>query len=373
MSSQDPSIEAAFPPSPPPAPSAPPPVTRHAPEFSGKAGEFFSIWIVNVVLTVLTLGIYSAWAKVRSHRYFYGNTRLAGSPFDYLAPPLKILKGRLVAYAFMIALGLSAKFQIFYLLIPLYLILLVCFPLLIFLGLRFRARYSAWRGLRFRFDGTIGDAYINFMLLPIVSVFTLNFLSPWVHMQQQSYMIKGHRFGGKTFDFEGDVGKYYIPFFIALGMGMAMGIVFFVVIFAVSMTVAASHGGGRVDPDSMMMVMLPVIIPVYAGFFAIPIFLRARYTNLMWQNARLGPHRFESTIRARDMIWLYFSNALAIVCTLGLAVPWAMVRMAKYRFAHFCLLAHGSVDDFIAEAGNEQGAAGAELAAALDMDVDISL
>jgi uncharacterized membrane protein YjgN (DUF898 family) len=351
--------------------SSPLPPTRHVPEFNGKAGEFFGIWIVNVLLTVVTLGIYSAWAKVRTHRYFYSNTRLAGSSFEYLAPPLKILKGRLIAYAFMIAFGLSAKFQIFYLLIPLYLLILVCFPGLIFLGLRFRARYSAWRGIRFRFDGTLGDAYMNFMLLPIVSVFTLNMLSPWVHMQQQSYMIKGHRFGGKTFGFEGDVGKYYIPFFIALGLGMALGIVFFMSMLAVTAVIGGT--GGKADPDAIMPVMIPLIVLLYAGFFTIPIFLRARYTNLMWQNARLGAHRFESTIRARDMIWIYFSNAIAIVCTLGLAVPWAMVRMAKYRFAHFGLLASGSIDDFIVEAAGEQGAAGAELASALDMDVDVSL
>ena len=30
--------------------------------FTGKASEYFGIWIVNVLLTILTLGIYSAWA-----------------------------------------------------------------------------------------------------------------------------------------------------------------------------------------------------------------------------------------------------------------------------------------------------------------------
>ncbi len=31
--------------------------------FSGRGSEFFGIWIVNVLLSILTLGIYSAWAK----------------------------------------------------------------------------------------------------------------------------------------------------------------------------------------------------------------------------------------------------------------------------------------------------------------------
>jgi hypothetical protein len=61
-------------------------------EFRGKAGEYFRIWIVNVVLSILTLGIFSAWAKVRARRYFYGNTYLNGSSFDYHADPVKNFK-----------------------------------------------------------------------------------------------------------------------------------------------------------------------------------------------------------------------------------------------------------------------------------------
>jgi hypothetical protein len=45
-------------------------------QFTGRAGEFFKIWIVNVLLTIVTLGIYSAWAKVRTTGYFYSHTRL---------------------------------------------------------------------------------------------------------------------------------------------------------------------------------------------------------------------------------------------------------------------------------------------------------
>lgn len=67
--------------------------------FTGSGGEYFRIWITNLLLTILTLGIYSAWAKVRRNRYFYGNTRLAEAAFDYHATPQTILKGRLLAVA----------------------------------------------------------------------------------------------------------------------------------------------------------------------------------------------------------------------------------------------------------------------------------
>src|SRR6266853_342313 len=75
------------------------PVKRHPVEFTADAGEYFRIWIVNLALTIFTLGIYSAWAKVRKRRNFYGHTRGDGESFEYRANPIAILTGRLIAVA----------------------------------------------------------------------------------------------------------------------------------------------------------------------------------------------------------------------------------------------------------------------------------
>jgi len=77
---------------------------RYPVSFTGNGNEFFTIWIVNILLTVVTLYIYSAWAKVRTKRYFYGNTVVDGSSLEYHAKPLQILVGRLVA---VVLLGLT--------------------------------------------------------------------------------------------------------------------------------------------------------------------------------------------------------------------------------------------------------------------------
>ena len=74
--------------------------------FTGQAGEYFRIWIVNVCLSILTLGIYSAWAKVGRKKYFYGNTLLDDAAFEYLADPKAILKGRLIVVAAFVVVGL---------------------------------------------------------------------------------------------------------------------------------------------------------------------------------------------------------------------------------------------------------------------------
>jgi len=352
------------------ADSTPPTITRHTPEFHGRAGEFFSIWIVNLVLTVLTLGIYSAWAKVRTHRYLYANTRLAGASFEYLADPITILKGRLIAYAVVLALAVSAKFQIFWIFIPLYLVLLALFPLIIYLGIRFRARYSAWRGIRFRFDGTAGSAYFVYMLLPILSVFTLYLLIPYVVREQQNYMIKHHGFGGRRFGFHGVTGEYFPPFLIAIGLGIVL---IFVFSSLVGVAIVASGAAGQSQGAGMPMAMLGAMAVLYAGMIALTVYVRIRFLNLMWNNTRLGDHRFESKLQVRQMLWLYLSNGVVILVTLGLGTPWAMIRMTRYRLSCLTLVASGSLDDFVASANETQSAAGAEIASALDLDLDIAL
>ena len=71
--------------------------------FKGNAKEWFGIWIVNLLLSIVTIGIYSAWAKVRTQKYFYGNTFVDGRNFDYHATGGQILKGRLIVIAAIVA------------------------------------------------------------------------------------------------------------------------------------------------------------------------------------------------------------------------------------------------------------------------------
>ena len=86
-----------------PATATPTGPQRETPlEFTGNGREYFGIWIVNILLTIVTLGIYSAWATVRNNQYFYGNTKLDGASFQYLASPITILKGRLIALAVLV-------------------------------------------------------------------------------------------------------------------------------------------------------------------------------------------------------------------------------------------------------------------------------
>ena len=350
------------------APMPAPQMVSHRPEFSGRTGEYFGIWFVNLLLSIVTLGIYSAWAKVRTERYFYANTRVAGSSFEYLADPIAILKGRLIAYAVVIALALSSKFAI-WLYFALILALFALMPLIIVLSLRFRARNSAWRGLSFRFVREGGAAYGPFMGWPILQALTGTVLYPIMKLRQHDFVAAGHWFGRKRFSFVGETSPYFVPWAIAMGCGVGL----FVMLFAAMFGAIAATGDGQQPGAGASTAIAAGMLVFYLGFFAIAAFMRVRYANLLWNNTRLGGHRFESSLRARDMLWIYASNLVAIVCTLGLAVPWAMVRLARYRAEHFSVITHGSIEDFVADAEGEHGAAGAELLDALDVGADFGV
>lgn len=114
---------------------------RHEFSFSGKASEYFGIWIVNLLLSIVTVGIYTAWAKVRRLRYFYGNTWLDGHNFEYHAKPKQILIGWIIVVVVLAGFNLLAEFfptYAAYALIPYFLIL----PWLINKALSFNARES---------------------------------------------------------------------------------------------------------------------------------------------------------------------------------------------------------------------------------------
>jgi uncharacterized membrane protein YjgN (DUF898 family) len=137
--------------------------------FTGTGTEYFRIWVVHALLTVLSLGVYSAWAKVRKARWFAQHTRLLGDPFDYHGQPRKILLGRLVAIALVIAYSQSFRWSTTAGLVVVG-VLLVLGPALYGTAQRFRMLNTSWRGVRFGFDASPQAVYA--VGIPLVLVWT---------------------------------------------------------------------------------------------------------------------------------------------------------------------------------------------------------
>src|ERR1700690_4290442 len=154
--------------------------------FTGTGSGYFGIWIVNLLLIILTLGIYSAWAKVRRLQYFYRHTELAGSSFDFHGSPNRILFGRILALLLLFLYNLSVRLHSVWTLVVI-LALLAIMPWLLRISFRFRLYNASWRGTRFHFRGSLPSAYRVFLLNGFLTVITLYVLAPFMHQRLKAY------------------------------------------------------------------------------------------------------------------------------------------------------------------------------------------
>jgi uncharacterized membrane protein YjgN (DUF898 family) len=361
-------MEDAIAPAAPPA-SLPPPVppraeaaatTEHPFEFHGDAREYFRIWIVNLALTILTLGIFSAWAKVRSERYFYGNTRLAGVPFEYLAQPLPILKGRIIALVLFSAYVLAGQVSVGLQLGAAGVIALLT-PWLLVRGAAFRARYSSWRGLSFRFVPDYAEAYIRYLLLWLPLVVTAGLLYPYMKAKQKQFFVEHHRYGGAWFRFRATSQDFYPPYVIAF-----VAMIGVMVLAGLAMAASVMLAG---EFPQWLAMAFPLL--VYGGYFAVWAVLAAVLANLVYNRTDLGPYRFRSSLGGGRLFWLYATNTLAILASAGLMIPWARVRLARYRAQCLSVLAAGDFADFRRESRDDVDATASEMDGLFDIDIGL--
>ncbi len=348
--------------SPPADGSAPVDLSPRPFRFTGTAGEYFRIWIVNLLLSVVTLGLYSAWAKVRRLRYFYGHTSLDGQAFGYHALPRTIFKGRLVAYAVLILLGVLSRVSPL-VASALYFPLLMLMPLVVVRALRFRAANSSYGGIRFAFDGSEVEAYRVFLFLPMLVPFTLGLAYPYVTKRQREFFVSESRHGRSRFTLDLPTAAVYRIYLLA-GLGL---LAWFSV--ALATFIGAAGAAGIRDPQTMPGAgVLVGIALLYAGIGVTVVAVRTALENLVWNHTLLDGHRFDSRLRTTRMFWIYATNIVALALTLGMAVPWARIRLAHYRADSLTLLPTGPLVT-AAMAGSAEGSAtGAELSEAMDFD-----
>ena len=318
-------------------------------EFKGNAKEWFGIWIVNLVLSILTIGIYSAWAKVRTKKYFYNNTYVEGRNFDYHATGKQILIGRLIVIAAFIV------FQVITAMLPivglvLLLGLLFAYPWLIVRAMQFNARMSSFSNVRFGFTGSVGQAFLTYLVYPVLMALTLYTTFPIWDRALKRFSIDNHKLGNADFQFEPKLGPFYKAFLIA--------ILWIIAVFVVGTVVTGIGLGGFVsamnsletDPAAAISIISLFYLMFFVAFLPAAFIYMAMTRNTVYNNTAIaGGHRLASNVTAPMMLWIALSNMVVVVCTLFLMLPWAQVRLARYLADHTGLIAGGSLDDFIGE------------------------
>ena len=346
------------------APQAP--ALRHQFRFQGSGGEYFKIWIVNLALTIVTLGIFSAWAKVRNKRYFYGNTQIGEHGFDYHGSPLRILLGRIIALT--ILLGYSATVHFAPALTFVWgLFFLFAVPWLVVSSLRFNARNSSFRNIRFDFTGSYGGAMGAYIGWPLLAAITLFTTYPLARRARDQYNINNHEFGGKKFHAQipgaAMYGIYLVALLIFIGFMIVAGVIY-----------TALHTT-PINPK-IPATMLPFLF-VFGGVYALSAlilvnFIGTKVFNLAVSRTVLAERfQFEASLSPFYMVWLTISNLLLTLATLGLFYPWAKVSVARYRAEHMAVTGPADMDEFMSSLVTGQGAIGEEVASFFDIDIGL--
>lgn len=325
--------------------------------FTGSGSEYFRIWIVNLLLTLVTLTLYYPWAKVRRLRYFYANTLIDGQPLDFHADPWKILRGYLLI-GFMLALySIAGRLSATAGLIS-FAILAALWPALLKSSMQFRLANTSWRGLRFRFRGTLGGAYKALLpwfvpgvlfLAPLLAVSDRNhppvwygglvgvvglgmlLLVPLLWWNLKKYQHDNFVYGSLQTELKTGPGSFYLVFLKTFGVGFLAMIVMFAVGFVVGMA-GVLGGAGR---ENIGMAIFVGIASFLIGLLAVQLvprpYFSSRMQNLLWSRTCNRSMHFNSALRFLPLLGLTLKNWLLVILTLGLYWPFAAVAMARIK------------------------------------------
>ena len=376
--------------------------------FSGKTGEFFKIWIVNILLTICTVGIYSAWAKVRTKRYFYENTSINGDSFAYHANPVSILVARLIVAVLIVAVLIVAVLAVLVVdvetfLIFFYFTFLPFLPLLLSLflpwamvrGFAFNARNSSYRNVRFHFHKKYLPLYLIYS--PCIVFFLLAgwlWLSEWffiiiilaflafilaflpVARVYHRYKAVQHSLGDIPFHF-GKAGL--LQYFFVIGKAILLLITTPLLVYGVLLFMgfaAPPHDHGILSNKEMLLLVQAPFIAIFLLIILTPIYVGACLFSLFWQNLKFEGGHFDCTIKPLTFSFkILLVNALAIILSFGLLYPWAKIRRSRYVAEHLSVhIEDAAVLSRIKRAGaTEEGALGEEFEAVQRFDSDIAL
>lgn len=305
-------------------------------DFWGEGSKLFGVFIVNMLLTLVTLGLYYPWARAATMKYLYQETEFEGSRFAFHGT------GKEMFIGFIKAIGIfGGLYLIFFLFMWVQKPLFTLFGLLIFFtgmslltpiaihgALRYRMSRTSWRGIHFGYRGQLSELIRICVVGFLLTLVTFGIYNFWFEMKLRRYLIQNIRFGNVQFSFRGDGTDWF---------GLNLG-GYFLTIFTLG---------------------------IY-GFWWMKDRLKFQFSNI-----RI--HQDDSTIKIKtsftggNYFGLVVVNSILMVITLGLATPWIMIRNIKYIFDNIVLNGPFNADAIEQTEEDYRDATGDDLMDALDM------
>lgn len=331
--------------------------------FHGTGLEYFGIWIVNILLVIVTLGLYSPWAKVRRLRYFYGNTELVRRRFDFTGVPTKILVGRLIALGLYFAISILSNQSREWMLAGA-LLIWVAVPWLIRATLRFNARNSKFANARFYFSGTNKAAYWVFVKSVLLMFLTLGLAFPVVVWMYKKYCFEHLYVGQLKFRLNATwlnfMSAMYIPF-IAFA-------VFSVVIFQF---MSLPNKEILMRPELITGLILQIFLVYIVAMFVIWPWVQARLFIKTWNNVVLSRSKFQTDCSSMTFVWIVVTNWILRILTLGLLTPWAAIRLYRYKVESLSVYVTNDPNIMMNQIQKDHSAIAEEISDIFDLDISL--
>lgn len=267
-------------------------------KFYGDGAKYFGIIIVNLLLTIITFGLYYPWARAKNLQYLYGETEFAGSRFAFHGTGREMFKGfikAIVIIGILLAVYYTSmlsnnKGMLVTGLIITYVGFLVLIPIAIHGGLRYRMSRTSWRGIHFGYRGNLSELLIIYFKGLVLTILTLGIYWSWFQVNMRRYMENHVRLGNVQFSFEGEGSEL---FFIHLKG-------FFLTILTLG---------------------------IYSFWYVRNLnHFTVNNSYLEQDGNKFG---FRSNLTAGDIFITAIVNYFLIVFTLGLGTPWAILRQMR--------------------------------------------
>lgn len=307
-------------------------------KFNGSGGALFGILIVNFLLTVITLGFYYPWGKAKRLKYLYAETELDNSRFSFHGTGPEMFKGFIKAIGvFIVIYGVligsamtgNAVISILGVLIFMFAIFLLG-PLAIHGSMRYRMSRTSWRSIHFGYRGDRKELIILYIKGILLSIITLYIYLAWFICDLRRYIIGHIRFGSISFKYTGKGGDMFVMnlkgFFLTI---LTLGIY------------------GLWWARNMMQFYIDNI----------KIVKNEQEYNIKF-NASVG-----------DIFVLFLVNYFLVILTLGIAIPWVMVRNIKFIYENSTIDGEFDTTDIQQTEADYKDATGEDMLDMLDINI----
>lgn len=335
--------------------------------FEGTGGAYFGLLFKTFLLSLLTLGVYSFWGKTNQRRYLWSRTFLLGEPLEYTGTGKELFVGFLIVMPAFLALALLAGFIVVPLGLPgqllVYILLLFAWQFALYRALRYRLTRTRWRGIRGNMSGSALNYAMEASLCIVLAVVSLGLLYPWTSGRLANRILNNVWFGSRKLAFSGSARSLFKIYLLSVLSGLAV----IVVISAAIFCPAWFAGGENMAPPFLSFLPLIVLIAIVSFVVCIS-FYRAAFFRWLFEHARFGGMETRSTLSGRKMLKVILVNTVQVLCTFGLGIAWAVIRLAGARLNSVEYRGDPQLGELLQDTMDAPGA-GEGLFDALDVDI----